>query len=333
MEHQNSATETRAVEPSSFVVRHEFDDVDELAEVGRTWDLDFRQLSRGAFAGDVYQAGTPSFQLARTRLRGVVHQHGTTPPGLLTFAVPAVGDIDLVWRGHTIGRDSVMVHRPSSELESVSGADFDIFLVSVSMDSLEQAFERLGTTGSRRHVAGLEITQVEPLVLDRLRRWVNLALTSVFDEPRLLDRTPIVGQMKSTAADRLAHCLWPGLENDRSPARIQRRRGVENAIRLARQQARSITSVVQLSRLSGVSERTLRRGFRERFRTSPKAYLQAQRLIGVRRRLRATRESISISDIANEWGFWHMGQFAADYRRHFGELPSETVRHGATKGT
>lgn len=326
MRHQNSATETRAVEPSSFVVRHEFDDVDELAEVGRTWDLDFRQLSRGAFAGDVYQAGTPSFQLARTRLRGVVHQHGTTPPGLLTFAVPAVGDIDLVWRGHTIGRDSVMVHRPSSELESVSGADFDIFLVSVSMDSLEQAFERLGTTGSRRHVAGLEITQVEPLVLDRLRRWVNLALTSVFDEPCFLDRRPIVDQMKSAAADRLARCLRPGLEGDRSPARIQRRRGVENAIRLARRQARSITSVVQLSRLSGVSERTLRRGFHERFRTSPKAYLQAQRLIGVRRRLRATRESISISDIANEWGFWHMGQFAADYRRHFGELPSETVR-------
>ena len=326
MEHQNPATEIHAVDPASFVVRHEFDDVDELAEVGRSWDLDFRQLSRGAFAGDVYQAGTPSFQLARTRLRGVVHQHGTTPPGLLTFAVPAVGDIDLVWRGRTIGRDSVLVHQPSSELESVSGADFDIFLVSVSMDSLEQSFERLGTTGSRRHVAGLEIVQAEPIALGWLRRWANLALTSIFHEPHLLDRTPIVGQMKSTAADRLARCLWPGLENDRSPARIQRRRGVENAIRLARHQAGSIGSVADLSRLSGVSRRTLRRGFRERFRTSPKAYLQAQRLIGVRRRLRSTGDTTPISDIANEWGFWHMGQFAADYRRHFGELPSETVR-------
>jgi AraC family transcriptional regulator, ethanolamine operon transcriptional activator len=35
----------------------------------------------------------------------------------------------------------------------------------------------------------------------------------------------------------------------------------------------------------------------------------------------------TIGDIANTWGFWHMGQFAADYRRQFGELPSETLAH------
>ena len=32
-----------------------------------------------------------------------------------------------------------------------------------------------------------------------------------------------------------------------------------------------------------------------------------------------------IVDIANNWGFWHMGQFATDYKRLFGELPKETI--------
>jgi hypothetical protein len=31
-------------------------------------------------------------------------------------------------------------------------------------------------------------------------------------------------------------------------------------------------------------------------------------------------------DVANNWGFWYMGRFAADYRRQFGELPSVTLR-------
>jgi AraC family ethanolamine operon transcriptional activator len=31
-----------------------------------------------------------------------------------------------------------------------------------------------------------------------------------------------------------------------------------------------------------------------------------------------------IADIANRWGFWHIGKLAADYRTQFGELPSAT---------
>jgi AraC family ethanolamine operon transcriptional activator len=76
----------------------------------------------------------------------------------------------------------------------------------------------------------------------------------------------------------------------------------------------------------GASERTLRRGFRERFGVSPKAYLLAQRLIDVRRTLRtADPDATLVADVANRFGFWHMGQFAADYRKHFGELPSQTL--------
>ena len=38
----------------------------------------------------------------------------------------------------------------------------------------------------------------------------------------------------------------------------------------------------------------------------------------------ASASKMPIAEIANGWGFWHMGQFAADYRQHFGALPSET---------
>jgi len=48
------------------------------------------------------------------------------------------------------------------------------------------------------------------------------------------------------------------------------------------------------------------------------------RLNGVRRQLGRVAPDIPITDVANSWGYWHMGQFAADYRKHFGELPSVT---------
>jgi AraC family ethanolamine operon transcriptional activator len=65
----------------------------------------------------------------------------------------------------------------------------------------------------------------------------------------------------------------------------------------------------------------------ERFGLSPALYMKARRLNGARRDLSGKHESpMKIVDIANKWGFWHLGQFAKDYRNWFGELPSNTYQ-------
>ena len=35
---------------------------------------------------------------------------------------------------------------------------------------------------------------------------------------------------------------------------------------------------------------------------------------------------VSVQDAAARWGFWHLGQFSRDYKRQFGELPSQTLK-------
>jgi AraC family transcriptional regulator, ethanolamine operon transcriptional activator len=57
----------------------------------------------------------------------------------------------------------------------------------------------------------------------------------------------------------------------------------------------------------------------------PLAYIRCLRLNEVRRLLRSN-SARPISCIAYDWGFSHLSQFAQDYRRQFGELPSETLR-------
>jgi AraC family ethanolamine operon transcriptional activator len=61
---------------------------------------------------------------------------------------------------------------------------------------------------------------------------------------------------------------------------------------------------------------------------SPMAYLKTQRLNQVRQQLKACRHHrTTVTDVAIQCGFWHMGQFAKDYRKMFGECPSETLRY------
>jgi transcriptional regulator GlxA family with amidase domain len=88
-------------------------------------------------------------------------------------------------------------------------------------------------------------------------------------------------------------------------------------------------TLATLSAVSGASARALQEGFR-RFRdTTPMAHLKWLRLARVRADLETADPACdSVTDIAMRWGFFHLGNFAADYRRRFGERPSETLRRG-----
>jgi len=76
-----------------------------------------------------------------------------------------------------------------------------------------------------------------------------------------------------------------------------------------------------------VSERTLEYAFLEKFKVTPKEYIKATRLNKVRTELlQNNSKDCKISTLALFHGFLHMGQFAADYKKWFGESPSETLK-------
>ena len=85
-------------------------------------------------------------------------------------------------------------------------------------------------------------------------------------------------------------------------------------------------SVLDLCRELAVSERALHYAFREVRGLSPMAYFKASRLNAVRQELKAAPAgTTTVHAITRRWGFWHAGEFAAAYRRLFGELPSRTL--------
>jgi len=89
-------------------------------------------------------------------------------------------------------------------------------------------------------------------------------------------------------------------------------------------------TVSHLSRVAGVSERTLRAAFHDVLGISPKQHILQQRLQAARAALRAAAPgSATVTDIAMSYGFFELGRFAGRYRHVFGEVPSWTLRHDA----
>jgi AraC-like DNA-binding protein len=86
----------------------------------------------------------------------------------------------------------------------------------------------------------------------------------------------------------------------------------------------TLTNIPSHSIDLGASRRTLENAFTEAFEVLPYEYVRAVRLDAIRRELLSEENAhVSIGDIAARWGIWHTSRFAADYRKMFGQLPSQ----------
>lgn len=80
-----------------------------------------------------------------------------------------------------------------------------------------------------------------------------------------------------------------------------------------------------LERLAGVSKSKLYTEFKKYYGISPLSFLRRYRLQQIYKILNTpTNPNISISNLAFDWGFKHLGRFSKEYCDEFGENPSET---------
>lgn len=90
--------------------------------------------------------------------------------------------------------------------------------------------------------------------------------------------------------------------------------------------------LAELCAATGVPERTLRHIFHSILAVSPLRYLQLRRMRQAHLALQqADKRDLSVKQIALASGFWEFGRFAVEYKRMFGESPSETLGN-APKG-
>jgi len=90
-------------------------------------------------------------------------------------------------------------------------------------------------------------------------------------------------------------------------------------------------SARDLARAAGSNLRNLQAAFRRTHGASPWQYLTMCRLEAARRRLRSPAEPATVTQIATDAGFTHLGEFGRLYRERFGERPTETRRRALGK--
>lgn len=127
----------------------------------------------------------------------------------------------------------------------------------------------------------------------------------------------------------LVKALLSGSKTPRGPEATSRSRTLaREAETWLRQHLAEPPTIAALCGALCAHERTLHEAFREHLGTTPKAYVKTLRLNAARHDLLRGMEKARVTDVALDWGFSHFGWFSQDYRRLFGETPSQTLQRG-----
>jgi AraC-like DNA-binding protein len=177
----------------------------------------------------------------------------------------------------------------------------------------------------------------EPIVFDGTRatpvaacqslvRFVDFAVNAIEDERGVdLPEEPFERLFFSLVLSELRHSYSDALARPRPRAAPYYVKRVEEFVNLHAETAITLDDMVAVS---GVSARSLFNGFRAFRHMGPMAYLKRVRLERVRAELAAPSRDgrRRVTAIATAWGFSHLGNFAKDYKKQFGETPSTTMR-------
>lgn len=101
---------------------------------------------------------------------------------------------------------------------------------------------------------------------------------------------------------------------------------IRQAIGFIAAHAHEPLTVSDVAAAAGIGLRSLQQGFRRYRQTSPNEYIKATKLSRAREELLSPSSLRSIEEVARHWGFGNRGHFATEYRRAYGELPSQTRR-------
>ena len=310
-----------AITPA-LLIDEKFQDMGSCAEaVG--WDFDFRQIEPGKIEAHLSAFATSDAQIARYRFNRAIHQLGCPPAETVSFGFTDPWRSSITWGGDVCAPGS-MLKFDERGFDGVSQAAFIGFTVSLKRNLLERtaAAQKIDLEASTSGAPNAQWQSVQT-------RRASASLEKLFVDTFAPDRAtlPVVSKLFE---DELCSAIVSELGNS---ACQQTRRWRAHRGRLLRKAHDVLNDVDQLpitvSELCtklNTSSSALHRLFQAEYGVSPKAYIRFRCLSAVRDELALAPSNTRIADIANKWGFWHMGQFAKDFRALCGELPSAILK-------
>ncbi len=288
----------------------------------------FQKVERGArFEWRANLLSLGAVQISAHEYGAGLHANTDSVRDIFTTAIPLV---DVVSYGLDAGTKIPVVKDETTWIACPDrpGA----FYVGAGYRALQLTFRQVDTEAAlaallgRASVAKLRLAPTLSLssgVGAWLRRFMRFIVEEA-DEPEGPFSSPIV---RTRIAETILFGILEKHPHDHSErlaaSRAAEPRYVREAAEYLDAYAADPIQVTDLARVTGVGVRALQLGFQKHRGCTPMAFLKERRLRLARLRL-LSDATPTVTQVALDCGFAHVGRFAMQYRARFGESPSDT---------
>lgn len=290
------------------------------------WLHESIQLSPGPGTGQHRFIETNALRLDASDWSTGVLVRGAGATGAVCFGLVDGDPAAIRFRGRPLAPARIPLVQSEVEFEYAAPEPTAALVLTIDKDVFDrhaQALWRTELTTNAAYTLPLAGMEHGMAVVKLLKN----TLHNLSGEPALL-QSPRVADL---VTDNILTTLLAG--SPAEPARVimpHRHHLAREAAALLRTETDPPISIKTLCERLRISWRALDQGFWELYGVSPKTYLRISRLHHVKRQLAVADPALTnVTAVAVSWGFFQLGRFAVEYRRLFGEKPSDTLWKGA----
>jgi len=229
------------------------------------------------------------------------------------------------WRGQTINGNDIVIVPKSREVEAMCFPGFKYYTISIKKTWLENFIQAQGEDKPSLLDSGLEVLHLNKKSISKIRNLLQLIFFVLDREPQYSQNEYFLNWIVEPLSTALLDITKNYTFLAKKPPKRVRDVALLKALDYIHDGCIDWPSISKLSEIAGASQRTLEYAFNEKYGFGPKEYLIKHHLNNVHKTIKKSDPSTTIKDIAYDFGFWHMSQFSAYYKRLFGELPSTTI--------
>ncbi len=294
-------------------------ELEAIAANGFGWNLERMRLKNGPLDVIIKGVHTPRIQLGLTTYTNGLFVRGDFPKKSVLL-MHAVRKVHIVYRDRKLDDSDIILSPAGDEVDFIMQEPDDIYTVAVEKSLFEEMF--METFGEKELAVSYRAERLQ-LKAERKRHFERLMDDWIFQlQEGLLQLKGIsYDVVEKVLLRELFECLGIAGEPRRPKcSAVDRARDVLEA------SLQTNVTIPEIAQALEIGKRQLYGAFKERYGISPKKYLQMLRLNAIHKQLcAADGRLVCVSDVALQYGFFHMGHFAAEYKKVFAQSPSETL--------